>query len=123
MTALEKIQREACEWCGKGMPIDVRRYERTREGEFQQRALDLRRCGEKIGEPPMHITGMTDYSTFNVPNKWVPCTAPSAETLVEQQDVRIKTLEAELARCEAALEATGGYSIPSPPAQTPEPEA
>lgn len=80
----EELSRQRCDHCRANVPIDVARWYRTRLGQANQRALDLRGNHEKIDEARHHIMGWTDYTSFNVPNKWIACTAPTPVAAYEE---------------------------------------
>ncbi len=78
-------RKTVCQWCAKSIPIDIPRK---------------RHCEDGVGppEPDQHIVGMTDYSTFNVPCKWGPCTALSLEEWGELQAAENAELRAAVGK-------------------------
>lgn len=95
--------------CGAGLKIDINRLRKVEDGQIREvrGGLDFWRYkqpGEEYSEPPMHITGYTDYTTFNVPNTWLPCTAPTrdeyeaaliAEIEAKREKIVLKTLSTD----------------------------
>jgi hypothetical protein len=54
-------------------------------------------------EPPQHVLGYTDYSSFNVPNRWTPCLAESPEDLIERL-IELPTIQKAVDNGELAVE-------------------
>lgn len=89
----DEIRKQRCEWCANGIPIDRARYRRNEDGMDEQ--TRKYRTGVPL-EPLQHVIGYTDFTAFNVPNKWKPCTAPSPEALITEQADQIRRLREAL---------------------------
>ena len=90
----DQYRRGACDGCRDGIPIDIKRKRNSEDGRDS-----MGRYGKSpIIEPDQHIAGYTDYTTFNVPNKWTPCAALPRDQwgeLKAQECVRLrKAIEA-----------------------------
>lgn len=81
-THYNAARKKACALCAEDIPIDIQRKRRNEDGMEEKTRTYPK--GGVASEPLQHILGYADYSTFNVPNKWGPCTAPSLPEFAEQ---------------------------------------
>lgn len=93
---LDRIRKSQCPHCAVGTPIDIARKRRNEDGRDEDRRYVP---GGAPLEPPQHIMSYTDYTSFNVPNKWSQCLAESAEVIVDRLSL---DLAAAVRRAEAA---------------------
>jgi hypothetical protein len=74
------------------VPIDIARKRRNQDGMSEGRVY--------VKEL---FAGYTDYSSFNVPNKWTACTAPSDAAIIERLAEENATLKARTEKAPHAL--------------------